>query len=206
MTRIKICGLTSLDDARMAVEAGADALGFVFEPTSPRYIGRNAELLSSLRQLPLFVSRVMVYGNADEAHDYWEPEFDAVQFVSHRWVTVPLTRHAVQAFRVEPGATPHAAAEAVGKADALLLDAHHPHLMGGTGEMCDWDLAAEAVRLCAKPVILAGGLTPENVGEAIRRVHPYAVDVSSGVESKPGIKDPRKVHAFCRAVRECDTD
>lgn len=204
-TRIKICGITSLNDALMAIDCGADALGFIFVKESPRYIGGDFEAVRIPLHLPPFVSKVAVYRNADCAHDYWENYFDCLQFYSNDWRTgAPPQKRLVQAFRIKDESSLDEIAVSATEAHALLLDTWNKDVLGGSGETFNWDLARAAKERFRKPIILAGGLTPDNVGEAIHAVRPYAVDISSGVEAEPGRKDPDKVRAFCDAVRKAD--
>lgn len=191
MTRVKICGITRWADAEAAIEAGADALGFIFEPSSPRFIGDSPEL--ALR-VPPFVESVAVfagyYDHPGLAH------FEAVQFASGN---PPRRLKRLKVFRLGEEKQEAAAAYVD---SAILLDAFDEQAHGGTGKPVDWDVAAAIVQAARVPVVLAGGLNPDNVAEAIRKVRPYAVDVSSGVESAPGMKDHGKVRAFIEAVRE----
>lgn len=204
--RTKICGITREEDAFAAVEAGADALGFVFVPGTPRFIGPDAAR-RIVDRLPPFVARVGLFVDADEAtvaETITAAGLDTVQLhgdespaFAARWrgrVKV------VKAFRVRGPETVASMEAYRGCADAWLLDAYVAGTAGGTGARFDWDLAVGAVRL-GVPVVLAGGLKPENVAGAVARVRPYAVDVSSGVEAAPGRKDPAKVRAFVDAVR-----
>ena len=201
MTRVKICGIRTASAALAAAEAGADAVGFVFYPRSPRFVTpeQAAELA---RLLPPFLVRVGVFVN---------PPVELVERVADRVgldlvqlhgdeppeVCARLRHRVVKAFRVQgPEVLRQIRAYRV---SAVLLDAHVPGRYGGTGWCFDWSLARQVDR----PVILSGGLTPENVAEAIRQARPYAVDVSSGVETD-GEKDPRKIAAFVRAVRQAD--
>lgn len=201
--RIKICGLTNLADALGAVEAGADALGFVFHPPSPRYV-RPEEAREIVRRLPPFVARVGVFVDA---------EADRVEEIARRVGLDTLQLHGketpeycarfgafrvVKAFRMDGPA-------ALGRLKAFepyawLLDSYVPGVLGGTGQTFNWDLACEAVRLGGR-VLLAGGLVPDNVARAVAAVRPYAVDVSSGVESAPGRKDPVRMREFVAAAR-----
>ncbi|MBX7135971.1 MAG: phosphoribosylanthranilate isomerase [Fimbriimonadaceae bacterium] len=204
MTRVKICGLTRFEDALCALEAGAHALGFVLEPTSPRCVASDAEVLRRLDEFGPYVSRVAVFGPAPafdpRSADFSPPSdpglqsvprlaFDTIQSLGER---IPNKRF-VRVLRVttESSMNPD-----LGDCDAVLLDAYSPNQFGGTGERIDWGWAAEFVASCAKPVVLAGGLNPGNVAAAIRRVRPYAVDVASGVEVSPGIKDPDLIRSF----------
>ncbi|MCE2827497.1 MAG: phosphoribosylanthranilate isomerase [Verrucomicrobium sp.] len=196
--RIKICGITREEDARAAIEAGADALGFVFVPGTPRFIepGRAAEIT---RGLPPFVSRVGLFVDADPgliraAID--GARLDTVQLHGEEPPEVGRSLRqrvrVVQAFRVRGPETLERLPHHRDSSDAWLLDAYVPGTSGGTGARFDWSLAIEACRL-GHPVILAGGLKPDNIAEAVRQVRPYAVDVSSGVELAPGIKDAQKI-------------
>ncbi|HMD96997.1 MAG TPA: phosphoribosylanthranilate isomerase [Terriglobia bacterium] len=206
MTRVKICGISGLDDARLAVELGAAALGFNFYPPSPRYIV-PAAAAALIRQLPPLVMAVGVFADETEAghvatlaHD---ARVDAVQLHGPRF---PIISDALQDYPVIRAVTVRERRdleELAGQAaSGLLLDNFDPKLIGGTGRTIDWTLAREAKRY--GNVILAGGLTPANVAQAIREVRPYAVDVASGVESAPGKKDPEKLRAFFAAVEEAD--
>ncbi|WP_148255071.1 phosphoribosylanthranilate isomerase [Aidingimonas lacisalsi] len=198
-TRVKICGMTREQDIQAAVSAGADALGFVLWPGSRRALDleRLAELTS---QVPAFVTRVGLFVDQDPAWIQQASRYlDLLQF---HGAEAPdscegFGRPWIKALRMRDGIDLGAAAIRYQGASALLLDAYRPGVPGGTGETFDWSRIPANL---AKPVILAGGLTPDNVGEAIRRVRPYAVDVSGGVESAPGIKDPLKLGGFCDQV------
>jgi phosphoribosylanthranilate isomerase len=202
-TRVKICGITRPADARAAAEAGADAIGLVFYPPSPRYL--NAERALEIRDaLPPFVQTVALFVNPDAAqvaqvlgrvrpsmlqfHGEETPEFCA-QF------GMPF----VKAARVRPGVDALEYLRPFSRAAAWLFDSHVPEY-GGVGESFDWSLLPVADR----PVILSGGLSQANVTEAIRRVRPWGVDVSSGVESAKGIKDAAKIAAFMAEVGNAD--
>ncbi len=209
MVRVKICGITNLEDALMAAEAGADALGFNFYPKSPRYI-EPARAREIIEHLPPLVVPVGVFVNehdletlgrlvaevklaAVQLHGDESPEF--CRQVASRWRTI-------KAVRVGPDFDP-AELDRYRRAHAILLDAERPGAYGGTGERFDWDVAQRA-RSRVSFLILAGGLSPENVAQAIERVRPDAVDVCTGVEAFPGKKDPEKVRAFIAAVREAE--
>ncbi|GEK48471.1 N-(5'-phosphoribosyl)anthranilate isomerase [Bisbaumannia pacifica] len=198
-TRVKICGLTREADVDAAVAAGADALGFVMWPGSKR--GIDPERLAALSaRVPAFVTRVGLFVDQDPAligrcaehldllqlHGQESPEFCA-----------SLPRPWIKALRMREGLDLHAAAADYTGARALLLDAYKPGVPGGTGETFDWSRIPASL---AKPVILAGGLSADNVGQAIAAVQPFAVDVSGGVEHAPGVKDPAKIAAFLRQV------
>lgn len=195
--RVKICGITRLKDALFAAQAGADALGFVFYEKSPRHV-TSAQATAICHALPPFVSRVGLFVDASA-------EF--VQSVLH---TVPLDllqfhgdetpsycaqfgRPYMKAVRVRPTTNLLKYAADFDGASGLLLDAYVPGLPGGTGEAFDWQLIPENF---PKPIVLSGGLTPENVSDAIQETRPWAVDVSSGVESAKGIKDQSKIAQF----------
>lgn len=204
MFRVKICGITSWPDARRAIEAGCDALGFNFYPRSPRYVSPQAAAAIRNR-LPKEIATVGVFVNeppgdvselARTIHlDYAQlhgEERPAVARAVGRGTPV------IKAFQVGPRFGP--ARMAGYPATAFLLDAapSRSRLRGGTGCTFDWSLARAAAQY--GPIVLAGGLTPENVAQAIRVARPAAVDVASGVESAPGRKDPRKLRAFLDAV------
>ena len=201
MVRVKICGITSLEDALAAVEAGADALGFVFYAKSPRYVvpDRAREIIL---QLPPFVARVGVFVNEElervrEIMAYCHLDYAQLHGDEPPEYLEALYPSAIKALRVRSAADVKRLS--MYRAAAYLLDTYHPTKPGGTGETWDWELAVAARRY--GPVILAGGLTSDNVAEAVRRVHPYAVDVSSGVESAPGRKDAAQMRRFVAAAK-----
>ncbi|MFN3684250.1 MAG: phosphoribosylanthranilate isomerase [Fimbriimonadaceae bacterium] len=199
MTRVKICGLTRPEDLLLAVELGADAVGFVLEPSSPRCVPPD-RLRTLLEAVPVWVSRVLVFGPRPERLP--EAPFDWVQCLP----PAPPAGRWIGCLRAGPAWDPSQSLEAFGQAEAIVLDAFHPGAFGGTGRTVDWDLAAGFAAQCPKPVILAGGLHPDNVAEAIRAVRPYAVDVSSGVEARPREKDHGRLRAFFEAVRAADAE
>ena len=200
--KIKICGITNIADGLAVVEAGADAVGFVFCEQSPRRVSIDSAA-EIVRALPPFVMKVGVFVDAsvesvrrcisecglnllqfhgDESPDYCV-QFGVMSMKAFR-VRDATFLQTVQSYRT----------------DAWLLDAFVSEKIGGTGERFNWDLAVQAREL-GRPIFLAGGLTPENVQEAVRKVRPYGVDVSSGVEATPGKKDHAKVRAFVKAVK-----
>lgn len=195
VTRVKICGITRRKDAELAIALGADALGFIFEPSSPRNLECPPEWLT---ELPPYVARVAVFGPPPA--EFKNPAFDAVQSLPGDFVTSPYSPRRVAVVRLSGGETPASVVAAATGANALLLDAYRPGSYGGGGIPVDWDLAAEIVQCCNLPVILAGGLTPENVRLAVDHVKPFAVDVSSGVEKSPGVKDAEKLQDFFAAL------
>ncbi len=197
MTKVKICGITNLADALTAAEAGADALGFVFAPEARkrnRYI-EFEDALEIVEQLPPFVTTVAVCVNEPmEVLVRYLSYFDLVQLHGEETPDyMPMGHLAIKAFRAGGGLTLEEMRAYHTR--AWLLDAYVPEERGGTGEQCDWQFAKEVVA-SGRPVVLAGGLTPENVAEAIRTVRPYAVDVSGGVESTPGKKDHERLYKF----------
>jgi phosphoribosylanthranilate isomerase len=201
MVRVKICGITNLDDALAAVEWGADALGFVFAP-SPRQVTVE-QVANIVAGLPPFVCKVGVFAdsklqeikeamrvcnlNLAQLHGSESPDFCEALFPQ-----------VIKSFRVESESI--LALLPQYKASAYLLDSYHATLKGGTGQSFDWEIAKKAAYY--GPIILSGGLTPANVSQAITQVQPYAVDVSSGVESEPGKKDHDKLRAFLEVAKK----
>jgi phosphoribosylanthranilate isomerase len=205
MVRVKICGITNLEDALAAVEAGADALGFNFYPKSPRSI-EPERARAIIERLPPFVTPVGVFVNeydleaiarvvtcarlaVVQLHGDEPPAF--CRQVAERW-------RVIKAVRVASEIDPRGLADY--SVHALLLDAARPGAYGGTGERFNWELARRVARV-VPTLILAGGLSPENVAEAIRLVRPYAVDVCTGVEARPGKKDPERMRAFIAVAK-----
>ncbi len=197
MTLVKICGLTRVQDAELAADLGADALGFVHEPSSPRYIDEERDI-KWIERLPPFALKVAVFGRVTRTVPLGV--FDHVQGAEWEVYPVPYPKR-LHVLRLRPGQKAQDLVNQTVNATALVLDAHKEGAYGGTGQAVDWDLAAEIVQRAERPVILAGGLTPDNVAKAIERVRPYAVDVSSGVESLPGMKDPIKLRDFIQAAK-----
>jgi len=216
MTWIKICGTTNLDDAQLAVEAGADALGFVFYDKSPRNIDPE-KAREIVTELPAYVEKVGVFVDDSFKHirDVVEQvKLTAVQFYTRTWEHVEDLVSA-NGNAISPKLIMALPADELSQADvliqtrilhAIMLDSGSSERPGGTGKTFDWKRAHGVIQglSLTVPVIVAGGLTPLNVGEAVRFFQPYGVDVASGVEAKPGKKDSRKVQAFVRAVREAD--
>ena len=208
-TLVKICGITRWEDAKLAAELGAAALGFNFYPPSPRYVAPQAAR-AIIRKMPPFVTAVGIFANeTDSAHVAAiarEAGVTAIQLHGPATHMAGLASDAldaytiIQALAVSKGFNPEVLQHL--KANAFMLDAFDPVLKGGTGKTFDWSLARAAKKYGA--LILAGGLTPQNVSQAICEVRPFAVDVASGVESAPGIKDPTKLRAFLAAVADAD--
>ncbi|WCJ58906.1 phosphoribosylanthranilate isomerase [Fontisphaera persica] len=199
--RIKICGITSAADAQAAVAAGADALGFVFYEKSPRYVtpAQAREIMAGLPPLVVRVG-VMVNPAAELVQQAVQAGIQVLQF--HGEETPEVCRQqavpVIKGFRLQDELSLLGCREYTGL--PWLLDSYVAGQAGGTGAVFNWELAVKA-KASNPVIILAGGLTPDNVAEAVRRVRPYAVDVSSGVESAPGKKDAAKMRAFVAAVR-----
>lgn len=203
--RIKICGITNEEDACAAVDAGADALGFVLYRRSPRYI-EPAAASRIISTLPPFVIPVGVFVNEEikivrDLLDECGLSLAQLHGDETASYCSELNRPVVKAVRVRDRASFLALAEFQGRAGVrgFVLDSYSSEAYGGTGKTMDWALAAEAARTAK--IILSGGLNPDNVGRAIEVVRPYGVDVSSGVEAAPGKKDHGKVRSFVQAVR-----
>lgn len=203
--KVKICGLTNAEDAAVAVEAGADAVGFVFHKKSPR-CADMAVVKAIVKELPPFVLPIGVFVNEDakvvrEVMDSCGLALAQLHGDETAAYCEQLGRPMLKAIRLRDRHSFLALAEFQGRAGVrgFLVDAFSPDAYGGTGQVADWSLAAEAAAVTR--ILLAGGLTPENVAHAIEQVRPYGVDVSSGVEASPGRKDHEKVRAFVQAVR-----
>ena len=203
--KVKVCGITNAEDALAAVEAGADALGFIFYEKSPRYVV-PAVAANIIAELPPLVTPVGVFVNEGLATvrsimdtcGLAMAQLHGDENVSY---CRELDRPAMKALRLRDRGSLLALAEYQGRGGVrgFVLDTFSELAYGGTGQITDWGLAAEVAK--STPLLLAGGLTPDNVTEAIRTVRPYGVDVSSGVESAPGKKDHAKMRAFVDAVR-----
>src|SRR5215213_7485825 len=202
MTKIKICGIKTVDDALAAMDAGADLIGFNFYPKSPRYIevGKCRDIMSVMRKYG-HLTYVGVFVNASVTTICATMETLGLSLAQLHGDETPemvfaLDGKAFKAFRGVPQRLDGFARE---EAPALLVDASVKGAYGGTGVTADWKSAAEVAK--RYPLLLAGGLTPGNVAEAVRRVSPWGVDVASGVESSPGVKDADKMQAFVREVK-----
>jgi phosphoribosylanthranilate isomerase len=200
--KVKICGITNAPDALAAVDAGADALGFMFYEPSPRNVSiRDAAEI--IRQLPPFIIKVGVFVDAAEdlvMRAIGDCGLNMLQFHGHETpeYCTQFGLMTLKAFRIRDAESLKRLPEYA--TEAWLLDAFTADKLGGTGEKFNWDLAIEAKKL-GRPIFLAGGLTPGNVAEAVKKVQPYGVDVSSGVEAVPGKKDHDKVRAFIQAAK-----
>jgi phosphoribosylanthranilate isomerase len=200
--RVKICGITNSDDASAAVEAGADALGFVFYQDSPRSIspGKAADII---RKLPPFITVVGVFVNENPGQIEKIISLTHIDVVQLHGSEPPekcsFSRPAVKAIRVKSLDSLDPLIHYRGSVSAFLLDTFSPDVLGGTGQIFNWDIAAYAKQF--GPIILAGGLTPANISEAVRHVRPYGVDVSSGVESEKGKKDHQKIKSFIELAK-----
>ncbi len=203
MVKVKICGLTSLEDALAAAELGADAVGFVFAP-SPRRVSPR-QVADIVSELPPFVCKVGVFVDTTIEEITATMDSCGLDMAQLHGNETPdlckaLLPRVIKSFPVKDESILSLLPRY--QARAYLLDSYHDALKGGTGHSFDWEIAQQATRYGR--IILSGGLTPENVRQAISRVHPYAVDVSSGVESGPGIKDRARLRAFIQAARGCD--
>jgi phosphoribosylanthranilate isomerase len=204
-TRVKICGITREQDAEAAVESGADAIGFVFYEPSPRCVAIERAAAIACR-LPPFVTTVALFVNAESdviAEVVDRVGVDLLQFHGQECADYcgQHRRPWIRAVRVKPETDLLAAQAEFASGRGLLLDAYRPGVPGGTGETFDWD---RIPRDLAPRIVLAGGLDARNVGDAVRRVRPFAVDVSGGVEAEKGIKDPQKIKAFIEEVRSAE--
>ena len=201
--RVKVCGITRSEDAIAAVQCGADAIGFVFWPHSARYIDpESARRIAEV--IPPFICTVGVYVDPDAA---WVEEtaraakLNLLQFhgdESPEFCNQFLQPY-IKAIRVKPDTDFLQYAQRYGAAKGLLLDTYAADMPGGTGHAFDWQLIPQQLSL---PLILSGGLNPDNVARAIKQTQPWAVDVSSGVEAAKGIKDEKKIIAFMQGVKQ----
>jgi phosphoribosylanthranilate isomerase len=207
MTIVKICGIKTLPDALAAIEAGADYLGFNFYPRSVRFIEKSAcaEITSVLKREHPQIKLVGVFVNlpVDEIKDLLQTcRLDLAQLHGDETpeIFAQLAPHAFRAFRGIPESV---AGYERSEAPAMLIDASVKGVYGGSGVTADWTAAAELAK--KYPLLLAGGLTPENVAEAVGRVKPWGVDVASGVESAPGEKDASRMKAFVQVIKRLET-
>ena len=206
-TRVKICGITSVEDAQLAVRHGADAIGLVFYPDSPRAVG-IAQAQQIAKQLPAFVSCVGLFVNAEEAlvnEVLSQVGIDVIQFHGDEPPAACERYHKryIKAVNMHDGINLDAFCQRYEQASAILVDSAAGAAHGGTGKVFDWKLIPSNL---SKPIILAGGLNAENVANAVATVRPYAVDVSSGVEQSKGVKDEQKIVSFIRGVESVKSE
>jgi phosphoribosylanthranilate isomerase len=201
MTRVKFCGFTHQDDVAQAVALGADALGFVFYGPSSRYVSpEHAQTLT--RSVPAFVTRVGLFVNEEAETVQRIFEIARLNLIQYHGEESPEFCDAIglpyiKAFRVRKGMDLRTEMNRYPNASGFLLDAYVKGQPGGTGERFDWELIPQS----HAPIVLAGGLTPDNAKDAIDQVAPWALDVSGGIETKPGRKDPDKMARFMNACR-----
>lgn len=205
-TRIKICGMTRKEEVAAVAAAGVDAVGFIFAEESPRYINPE-KARDIIRRLPPFVDAVGVFVNEEAGVVQDIVQYCGLTLVQLHGAEPPaycreMTCRVLKAFRVGPQTTAAELAAYEEVVNGFLLDTFHDKLAGGTGQTFDWQQVARLAP--TGPVILAGGLTPANVGQAVREIRPFAVDCNSGVEISPGRKDLDKVRQVVDAVRQAD--
>lgn len=202
MVKVKICGITRLEDALAAAEFGADALGFVFYEKSPRYV-RPEIAAEIIAQLPPFITSVGLFVNPDAAAVQTiiaHTALDLLQFHGdeNNAFCAQFTRPFIKAIRMAEALDLHKEIEKYPGARGILLDAYDPQRYGGTGHTFEWSRVHGGL---PKPIIVAGGLTPENVAQAVAMTHPWGVDVSGGVEQSKGIKQRSLIEAFMRGAK-----
>lgn len=200
MVKIKICGITNLEDGLAAADYGADALGFVFYEKSPRYV-KPEKVKEIISKLPPFISTVGVFVDEDPFKIKGIIEYTGINIVQLHGNEpnnlCQMWHKVIKAFRIRDFIDLHPLEEY--KVSAYLLDTYTPETYGGTGQIFNWDIALDAKRFGR--IILSGGLNPDNIEKAVRYVRPYAVDVSSGVEEEKGKKDLKKMKDFIEKVR-----
>lgn len=209
-TRVKMCGITNTGDAIAAVNAGADALGLVFYPPSPRNLDIDqARFISS--KIPAFVTRVALFVNPEKqfVEDViLRAEIDCLQFHGDESAEFceQFKKPYIKAIRMRADTDLKQLCQTYSTSQGLLLDTYKKGVPGGTGESFNWDLLKPYQGKLSKPIILAGGLTSENVAEAIDSVAPWAVDVSGGIETTPGKKDEQRIQSFIENVNACNVN
>jgi phosphoribosylanthranilate isomerase len=201
MTKVKICGITSVDDAQVAVDAGADLIGLIFYPPSPRYVTPQ-QAQAIVARVPAHIETVAVFANENMQTVMRIAQESGVQIVQLHGTESPamcqqVTQRVIKTFRLTAQVQPEMMAQYT--VEAFLIEGFHADYYGGGGAQADWPRAAQLHPYGR--IILAGGLTPTNVQEAIRTVQPYAVDVCSGVEATPGKKDWDKVRTFVQRAK-----
>ena len=202
MTKVKICGITNTLDAQRVCDSGADAMGLVFYPPSPRYI-QIKEARAIVENLPPFMTSVALFVNAEREEIekvLHEVDIDLIQFHGDESAEFcrSFSRPYIKAIRMKEGLDLYAIEKEYATARALLLDTYKKGIPGGTGESFNWQQVPHDL---TKPIILAGGLDADNIAQAIKQVRPYAVDVSGGVEASKGQKDQHKIIAFMKNVK-----
>jgi phosphoribosylanthranilate isomerase len=206
MIKVKICGLTNLEDALTAIKAGADVLGFILYPESKRFI-KVKDVRKITSELPPFVIKAGVFVNEDPRNVLEILSYAYLDFAQLHGDETPEeceyigANRVIKVFRLKEIGEVEKIEPYIGKIRAILLDTYSKDSYGGTGKTFNWEIAKAVKERFDIPVILSGGLNPENVAEAIKEVNPYAVDVSSGVETEPGKKDHKKVKAFVKAAK-----
>ena len=209
MVKVKICGITNLEDALTATGAGADVLGFILYPKSKRFI-KAKDVRKITLNLPPFILKVGVFVNEDPRNVLEILSYAHLDFAQLHGEETPEeceyigANRVIKVFRLKEIAEIERIEPYIGKIRAILLDTYSKDSYGGTGKTFNWEIARAVKERFDIPVILSGGLNPENVAKAIREVNPYAVDVSSGVETEPGKKDKEKVFQFVK-VAKCST-
>ena len=204
MIRVKICGITHMADAEKAIELGADALGFVFAKSPRQITPQKARDIT--RRISPFVKTVGVFVNEEPSEIRKVMDFcglDLLQLHGNETVSTcsKLAPKVIKAFRVQSEESLSRIAEFKNHVRAILLDAYQEGLSGGTGKTFDWRLAVKA-KASGIPMVLSGGLGPGNIDEALERVNPFAVDISSGIEKRPGIKDHEQMRIFMRKIKD----
>ncbi|WP_163327549.1 phosphoribosylanthranilate isomerase [Desulfurobacterium thermolithotrophum] len=206
MVKVKICGLTSLEDALIATEAGADVLGFILYPKSKRFI-KAKEIRNITSNLPPFILKAGVFVNEDPRNVLEILSYAHLDFAQLHGDETPKEceyigrNRVIKVFRLKSVEEVEKIEPYIGKIRAILLDTYSKDSYGGTGKTFNWEIARAVKERFDIPVILSGGLNPENVARAIKEVNPYAVDVSSGVEIEPGKKDKKKVLQFIKSAK-----
>ena len=206
MVKVKICGITNLEDALTATRAGADVLGFILYPESKRFI-KAKDVRKITLNLPPFILKVGVFVNEDPRNVLEILSYAHLDFAQLHGEETPEeceyigANRVIKVFRLKEIGEVEKIEPYIGKIRAILLDTYSKDSYGGTGKTFNWEIARAVKERFDIPVILSGGLNPENVAKAIREVNPYAVDVSSGVETEPGKKDHKKVEAFVKAAK-----
>jgi phosphoribosylanthranilate isomerase len=202
MVKVKICGITNLDDALAAIDFGADALGFVFFKDSPRNVSLESAI-SIIKDLPSFITITGVFANETPDNIEKTVSFTGIDVIQLHGDESPdmcrCSRRVIKAIRVKSLDSLEPLNKYKGVVSAFLLDAYTPNVLGGTGQIFNWDIAIEARQFGR--IILSGGLTPLNITEAVKRVKPYGVDISSGVELRKGKKDHQKMKLFIERAK-----